>query len=224
MVSLGGFSLGTASQRGTRDDTDSSAFYHLHWYIYPVIYWLELLTDFACTESASIDVAYLTEFDPLWNDDVKSTILNPEAILFGTNIAQGACIADCIASSSGASLDSMFWCSGCQGSLYPFTGNISGQNGGVQASILLVGRMIAKLHRELLAWGYTGEEGMCDKYPMPIIKKTQYRYQMVFPLAEVNNCKRIGQSEVFWQAGKEFPIKGEDFAYLIWRKRDCCLF
>ena len=35
--------------------------------------------------------------------------------------------------------------------------------------------------------------------------------------------QRIGQTEVLWQSGKEFPIKGEDFAYLLWRKRDCCL-
>ncbi|XEO10470.1 TraU family protein [Orientia tsutsugamushi] len=26
-----------------------------------------------------------------------------------------------------------------------------------------------------------------------------------------------------WQAGREFPVNGEDFGYLIWRKRDCCL-
>ena len=224
MVALGGFSMGTASAKGSRDDSDGSAFYHVHWYIYPVLYWLELLTDFACMESASVDVAYLTEFDPLWNDDVKSAILNPESILFGSQLAQGACVADCAASSSSLSLDSMFWCSGCQGSLYPFTGNISGQNGGVGASTLLVGRIIAKLHRQLLCWGYVGSEAMCGKYPMPIIKKTQYRYQMVFPLPEVQNCKRIGQTEILWQAGKEFPVKGEDFSYLIWRKRDCCLF
>nr|WP_284525173.1 TraU family protein [Orientia tsutsugamushi] len=22
---------------------------------------------------------------------------------------------------------------------------------------------------------------------------------------------------------REFPVNGEDFGYLIWRKRDCCL-
>ena len=223
MVSLGGTKLGTSPIRGMRDDKDGQAFYHVHWYIYPAIYWLELLMDFACLEAATVDVAYLTEFDPLWNDDVKTTILNPEAILFGNNIAQGACIGDCMAATVGLSLDPLFWCSGCQGSMYPYTGNVSGANGGVQASSLLVGRMIAKLHREFLAWGYIGNAGLCGKYPMPIIRKSQYRYQMTYPIPEVLNCKRIGQSEVLWQAGKEFPIKGEDFAYLVWRKRDCCL-
>lgn len=223
MVSLGGVPLGTAPARGNKDDKEGNAFYQVHWYIYPAIYWLELLMDFACLEAASVDVAYLTEFDPLWNDDVKSTILNPEAILFGNPIAQGACIADCLAATVGLSLDPMFWCSGCQGSLYPYTGNVTGVNGSVQASALLVGRMIAKLHREFLAWGYIGNVGLCGKYPMPIIRKSQYRYQMTYPLPEILTCKRIGQSEVLWQAGREFPIKGEDFAYMVWRKRDCCL-
>ncbi|WP_422822808.1 TraU family protein [Vibrio fluvialis] len=27
-----------------------------------------------------------------------------------------------------------------------------------------------------------------------------------------------------WGAGREFPYKGEDFTYLIWRKRTCCAF
>ncbi|NDE19534.1 MAG: conjugative transfer protein, partial [Alphaproteobacteria bacterium] len=26
-----------------------------------------------------------------------------------------------------------------------------------------------------------------------------------------------------WQAGREFPVWGEDFSFLIWRKRDCCV-
>lgn len=43
----------------------------VHWYIYPVIHWLEMLMDFACLEMLQVDVAYLTEFDPLWADDAK---------------------------------------------------------------------------------------------------------------------------------------------------------
>ena len=59
---------------------------------------------------------------------------------------------------------------------------------------------------------------------MPIIRKSMYRYQMTYPIPELFSCKRIGQTEALWQAGREFPYKGEDFGYLVWRKRDCCLF
>jgi conjugal transfer pilus assembly protein TraU len=223
MVSLGGISLGDSFQKGFRDEKDGSAFSHVHWYIYPVLYWLELLLDFACLEASTVDVAFLTEFDPLWGDDAKTSILNPEAFLFGNPIAQGACLADCAASSVGLSSNPLFWCAGCQGGVYPMTGTVSHHMSGLNHSLLLLNRMIFKLHRQLLLWGYMGEAGLCGKYPMPLIKKSQYRYQMTFPVAETSSCKRLGQTEVTWQSGREFPVKGEDFGYLIWRKRDCCL-
>lgn len=223
MVSLG-IDLGTNSQKGMKDDIEGSSFYHVHWYIYPVIYWLELLLDFVCLEMNAVDVAYLTEFDPLWGDDAKSAILNPESLLFGNITAQSVCIADCMSTSAGSlSNDAMFWCGGCQGSLYPFTGTTSAHNGSVGTSVLIVAKFMAKLHRQLMLWGYMGKEGLCGKYPMPIIKKSQYRLQMTYPMPEVHSCKKIGETEIFWQAGREFPVRGEDFGYLIWRKRDCCL-
>lgn len=185
MVGMGGISFGGNSVgygiHGSRGESRAQqSFYQVHWYVYPVIYWLELLVDFLCLERQSFDVAYLTEFDPLWNADELSFILNPEAILFGNPIAQAACAADCAAATAGFPLDTLFWCNGCQGSLYPFTGNNAAHNGGVQASLLMTGRMMAKLHRELLLWGTSGTTNaeICDKYPLPVIKKSQYKTQM----------------------------------------------
>ncbi|HJD59648.1 MAG TPA: TraU family protein, partial [Rickettsia endosymbiont of Omalisus fontisbellaquei] len=223
MVSLGGISFGDSQHKGIKDDKDGEAFFHVHWYTYPVIYWLEILLDFACLEKGAVDVAYLTEFDPLWGDDAKSSILNPEGMLFGNIAAQSACVGECLTASLELSNDKLFWCSGCQGGLYPFTGTTPYHNSGVGTSLLITAKFMAKLHRELLLWGYIGKEGLCGKYPMPIMKKSQYRLQMTYPIPETVNCKRIGQTEVFWYSGKEFPVRGEDFGYLIWRKRDCCL-
>ena len=229
LVNMGGISVANTGTRGRGDieeDPDTvtkKSFYQVHWYTYPVIYWLELLMDFICLENMSIDLAYVTELDPLWNDDEKNSILNPEALLFGNVIAQAACAADCIAASASLPLDPLFWCGGCQGSLYPFTGTIDHHTGGVQASLLVVQKMIARLHREGLLWGYMGEAGLCGKYFMPFIRKSQYRTQMTYPVANTQNCHPLGHTEIFWGAGKEFPYKGSDFGYLIWRKRDCCM-
>lgn len=234
MVSMGGLQLGRSlvnhgvhGSSGERKTQHS--FYQVHWYLYPVIYWLELLTDFLCLEKASFDVGYITELDPLWNADELSFILNPEAILFGNPIAQAACAADCAATSAGFPQDMLFWCGGCQGSLYPFTGNNAAHNGGVQASLLMTQRIMAKLHRELLLWGTSGTSNhqICQKYPLPIIKKTQYKTQMTYPRPTTRGpmaCNPLGRTEVIWGSGREFPYKGEDFGYLIWRKRNCCLF
>ncbi len=204
-------------------DGASNSYYNVHWYAYPLLYILEVFTDFICLESGSIDVAYMTEIDPFWNDDVKSQILNPEAILFGNPLTQAVCAADCMASSFEYPLDILFWCNGCQGSIYPFTGTVNYHTGGVQASLLVAGRFMAKLHREGLLKGYIGVDGLCDKYPMPIIKKSQYRTQMTYPIPQTTACQPFGATSVFWQGGKEYPYGGEDFGYLIWRKRDCCL-
>lgn len=141
-----------------------------------------------------------------------------------SKVAYSACIADCVQASIGLSYDHMYWCAGCQGCLYPFTGTTAHHNGGVGTSQLIVSKFIARQHRGLMLWGYIGKEGLCGKYPMPIIKKSQYRLQMTYPIAETRSCRRIGESEITWQAGREFPVKGEDFGYLIWRKRDCCMF
>ena len=179
--------------------------------------------DFVCLEKQSIDLVYMTELDPFWNDDEKSIFINPEALIFGNPLAQMACIADCAAASVHLPLDPLFWCSGCQGSLYPFTGTVADHTGAVQASLLLTGRMMAKLHRETLLWGYMGELGLCGKYVMPIIRKNQYRTQMTYPIPQTDTCQPLGKTEVFWQGGREYPFKGSDFGYLIWRMRDCCL-
>ena len=45
----------------------------------------------------SFDLAYLTEVDPLWNDDELTLILNPDAVLFANPVAIAACAADCVA-------------------------------------------------------------------------------------------------------------------------------
>jgi conjugal transfer pilus assembly protein TraU len=230
MVNMGGIKLMDKGVKG-RGGVDNAhqgrmrnSFYQVHWYIYPVIYWLELLVDFVCLEKSAFDIGYITELDPFWNDDETAFIINPEAVLFGNPMAQAACAADCLAASGGFAQDALFWCGGCQGSLYPFTGTITAHVGGVQGSLLAVQRMIAKLHREGFLWGTMGQEAWCDKYPMPILKKTQYKTQMTYPIASTQRgCHPLGRSEVLWSSSKEFPHQGEDFGYLIWRKRSCCL-
>lgn len=229
LVNMGGVCVAKTGSRSrgdieeNQDDGNKRSFYHVHWYTYPLVYWLELLIDFVCLESMSIDLAYVTELDPLWNDDEKNAIINPEAMLFGNVIAQAACAGDCLAATAHLPLDPLFWCNGCQGSLYPFSGTVDHHIGGVQASLLITGRMIAKLHREGLLWGYMGEAGLCGKYFMPFIRKSQYRTQMTYPKPQTNQCYPLGHTEITWGAGREFPYKGSDFGYLIWRKRDCCL-
>jgi conjugal transfer pilus assembly protein TraU len=228
LIGLGGIAVGkeTIKNRGSIGvcgEATQESFYHLHWYTYPLFSLLSLFTDFVCVEKGDLDMAYMSELDPLWNDDQWAILVNSEAGFFANPIAQLSCVADCAASSFGQPLDELFWCAGCEGSLYPFTGSVAHHVGGVQASSLLVQRVIAKLHRILVLKGYEKNE-FCEAHRMPIIKKSLYKTQMIYPIPQTSGaCHPLGKSDVLWGSGKSFPFKGEDFVYLIWTKKQCCL-
>jgi conjugal transfer pilus assembly protein TraU len=219
-----GYSSGT-THRSTPGAGQSTAQYHVHWYIYPVMYWLELLTDFLCLEQASFDIGYVTELDPLWRDDELAAIIQPESIVFANPLALAACTADCVASSTYLPIQQIFWCAGCRGSMYPMTGNLQGTQGEIDGSLLAVEKFTYKMHRQGLAWGTRGQAAVCGKYPAPIIDKLQYRYQLTNPIPNVVGpftCPFAGATHSTYEMGKTVPVVGEDHGYLVWRKRNCC--
>lgn len=233
MVNLGGMQLPMGNSFGvgeteTANSDHNNSFYYVHWYKYPLLYLLNIIIDGLCLEQGDIDIAYLTELDPTWNDDEWTFLLNPEAILFGNPIAQAACGIDAIASSANLPNDKLFWCAGAQGEMYPLNGHVQEHVGGVQASLLLAERMAYKLHREFLVSDSVGEDSpaICYTRRLPILPKSRYRYQMVNPVATTGaeGCRPFGATTTTWEAAHEIPFKGEDFGYLLWRKRNCCAF
>lgn len=237
MVNLGGIALGNDAKkissyaRGYDKRATHSSFYHVHYYVYPLIYWLELITDFMCLEQSTFDVAYMSEFDITWNDSKLQSLLNPEAILFGNPLAQAACGLDCASATASTAIDSMFWCAGCHGNMYPFSGANADHIGGVQNSSLLTTRIIAKMHRIGLAQETSTTDAsingaICKKSRALKIKKSQYKLQMINPKSSSDGigCWPLGLSDMAYSAFKEYPYDGQDWGYLIWRKKNCCLF
>jgi conjugal transfer pilus assembly protein TraU len=233
LVSLGGVSLNPglpapeAAQWARTTGPATGAFYQAHWYANPMLYWLEVLLDFGCLESGGFDLAYLTEVDPLWKDDELTTILNPDAILFANPIALAACAVDCVAATVGFGIPELFWCAGCQGGIYPLDGYIAAHIGGVQTSMLITQRLAAKMHRQLVTWRYHGAQALCGPVLDPIMDKRAYKTQMTYPIPNTAKldgrcCQPFGRTTILWGAGKEYPVQGEDFAYLLFRKRNCC--
>ena len=233
LASLGGIDLdpGFDAPEAGRDDPEDGAppasFYQAHWYVNPILYWLEVLLDNACLEKSPFDIAYLTELDPLWIDDELTYIINPDVSLFANLPAQAACAADCVQASAGFARPELFWCGGCQGTAYPLNGHVQHHIGGVQASSLLMQRLTAKMHRQGLIWSASGGDGLCGYYPRLQMDKSNYKYQMLFPVPQTQKiagrcCQPYGRTTTIWGAGKEFPYKGEDFSYMVFRKRNCC--
>lgn len=208
-------------------DETKHSFWQAHWYVDPILYWLEAMAEHPCLETGNFDLSYMTEIDPLWNNDELTALLNPETYLFGNPIAQLACVGDCIMATATFGSNLLFWCAGCNGSIYPLNGRVAAHVSEVQASSLVAQRFTAKMHRQMLTWGTSGEQGLCGVYPQPVMRKDQYKYSMLYPVsqsASLNKCcQPFGRTTAIWGAGRSFPIKGEDFSYELFRKKNCCL-
>lgn len=237
MTNLGGLMVGPSESKKVSsysrryDNRSHHSFYHLHYYIYPLIYWLELITDFICLEQTTFDVAYMSELDVTWNDEKLQSVFNPEAALFGSLPAQAACMFDCVKANFDVASDKLFWCAGCYGNMYPFSGANADHVGGVQNSSLLSTRILAKMHRIGFAQETSTTDGsingkLCRKSLSPLIKKSQYKLQMTYPKSTNGNlgCWPLGLSDLLYSSFKEFPNEGQDWGYLVWRKRNCCAF
>ena len=229
LVGLGGVDMGSSinPKKGgfTKNYVNGTnqSFYHVHWYMYPVLGLLDLFPTTLCLDKENFDIGYITELDPFWGNELWSMVMHPEAALFGSQPAQLACGADCISSSIRFPTNLLFWCGGCQGSLYPFTGHVGTHVSSVQASFLLVQRIIAKLHRQGLLKGF-GESEFCEASYYPFIKKTIYKTQLTYPTAQtIGDCQVLGGTEIFWGRGVSMPHKADNFNYMIWKKQHCCI-
>lgn len=212
------------AQKGNVEDGTSEAFYHAHWMLFPLLAMVEALTSTLCVGGnlTSLDYAYMTELDPLWQDDELSFFINPEAALFASLPAQAVCIADCISTTVGFPLDPLFWCAGCNGAVYPLAGKTREHLGGVQTSLLMTQRLAFKLHRQLLAMDSSSTASMCFNRPMPILPKSQYKTQITYPIPAPYMSHPLGRTSSFWAAGQEFPVGGENWIHVIWNKNKCC--
>ncbi|HDF2344378.1 TPA: conjugal transfer pilus assembly protein TraU [Morganella morganii] len=226
MVNLGGFNLNigkmSGGTAGQSDKEAPGAFYHVHWYKYPLTYWLNIITSAGCLQAGDMDIGYLSELDPMWEDSSLSSVIAPEAFVFANPVAQGACAADAIASAFNKPLNALFWCAGSQGSMYPFTGYTSNEFSPQASSVLLSERMAFKLHRQGMIMNSTGQNtAVCYEYPSPVMPKDRYRYQMVNMYPDTAMCHPFGRSVMHWQVGHASPASRKNFGYLIWRKRNC---
>jgi conjugal transfer pilus assembly protein TraU len=113
--------------------------------------------------------------------------------------------------------------------MYPFSGANADHIGGAGNSSLLTTRILAKMHRIGLAAETSTSDGsingaICRKFRAPKIKKSQYKLQMVNPVTTSAGigCWPIGLSDMLYSSFKEYPYDGQDWGYLIWRKKNCC--
>ncbi len=232
MMALGGAELKMTNgrMRGTVGENEqdagegaSNAFWHYHYYAFPLLLMLEMVVANRCGDGyMSMDLLYLSEVDPTWNDSELGFFANPESAIFANPISLAACMVDAGAASVGKPLDELFWCAGAWGGLYPLTGFISSKSSIPSKTSLLATRSVAALHRRLLARQTVGDEALCSAPLFPTIPKTQYKMNMMYPVAEREDSHEIGEPALMWGEWRNIPSQ-EDATYMLWRYNDCCM-
>ena len=240
MMDMGVNNTMSDSRRNTGDE--NAVFRQVHFYINPLLGLMGAVLDARCLSPSGFDLPYVSELDPTWYDEELGRTIQPDVYLFNNIVSQLACAADCIAATAGLGDISqlLFWCGGCNGTLYPLDGWNGSTNGAVQDSELFVHRLLAKLHRLGSQFATAGPdpEVMCGAGKIQwTMDKREYKITMVFPVPQASNtgsngqgtsgpvlgcCEPFGRSTVLWGSGREIPFRGEDQSYGIFKKRDCC--
>lgn len=208
---------------GERDGGDMT-FMHYHYFAFPLFALLDLFVKQSCNPDGylDMDMMYMSELDPTWNNDAMAFFTNPEAAAVANPIATTACAADAVAATAGRPIKEMFWCAGSWGTLYPLSGNHGGNTGVTGDTSLLTARVLAALHRRGLAWKTVGKGSMCEGKISPTLPKQQYKFTTVYPRPETKSAHVMGESVMTWGLSRRIPAVGEDLVYMIWRWNDCC--
>ncbi|AXC64198.1 hypothetical protein DQL45_22865 (plasmid) [Cereibacter sphaeroides 2.4.1] len=120
---LGLFSIGKSSVTSSDGDQTGSK-WQAHYYYYPLISWLGTVVDGLCLETTAFDIAYISEFDPLWQDSRAQHDPEPgSGPLRQSHRAGRLCGRLRALLGRGLPMDSLFWCNGCQGGMYPMQGD-----------------------------------------------------------------------------------------------------
>jgi conjugal transfer pilus assembly protein TraU len=237
---------------GTSGTTSDDSFYNYHYFAYPLYSILDLLVAPECDSDGyfDMDLMYMSELDPTWNEDELAMLTNPEVAVAANPLMQASCVAECATATFNRPVDTMWWCAGCWGGLYPFSGNEPAGDNPPRVTSLLATRAVAALHRRGLARKTVGDDALCGGQIYPMIPKSQYKMSMLFPIPEANNavtiptsstsagtgnadidsyqwdqkcCHYIGVPTMLWGEWRNVPATGEDFVYMLWRWIDCCV-
>ena len=213
----------TGSDGGTSESSQSTRM-QIHWYKYPLFSFFSAFNDLGCRSSGGFALAYATEIDPTWQNDLWAGLYSPEAGLFANLPANTACIADAIAANVAYPIDALFWCAGSWGNVYPFSGNSNESQTPFQVDNLELAKFIARLAREGLAWQTIGPSTICGAHVNPIWIKSQYRVDEVYPVVTRGSPLVVGALPFKQVPGllTNTPVN-TSMVDLIWQGRECCV-
>lgn len=203
---------------------DYASLRQVHWIEYPVFSMLEMMKDSICLHSGStMDIAYVTEFDSLWQNDQWSAIIAPEGALFANYAANAACVIDQVSSTfNRCPMDSMPWCVG-SGYSYPWSGTQNTKTDHTEGAVKVLQKFLMRQTRFGLLRRTVGSDASCSPVMSPVMARSQYRIDLIHP-----NPARSGKPIVLGTDGHVWGTLGavpfdEGAVFLIWQGMQCCL-
>lgn len=102
--------LNIGSHGNAEADLGDQVFMHYHYYAFPLLIMMDLFVGRQCNAGGymDLDLMYLSEVDPTWNNDELAFFTNPEAALVANPLAALACIPDAISASAGRPIKELF--------------------------------------------------------------------------------------------------------------------
>jgi conjugal transfer pilus assembly protein TraU len=190
--SLGLVSRFAIGNQDARDDEtnvpENDSDYQFHFAAFPIMRILNTFRLGTCNGDgfASFDYLWLSETLPFWTSDPELiTTLTPEAAILSNPLGWAAIIYDCVQSSIDQPVDKIFFSSGCQGSLYPLSGETS--NSSKEASMSLIANRAFYFVSRIGQLKQTfGNDAVCKPIKQPLWKRTGYRIQKMWPMPELD--------------------------------------
>jgi conjugal transfer pilus assembly protein TraU len=198
----------------------------VHFMKFAVFAILEIFADLGCAKASPtvFDIAYMTEYDNIWQNDEWAAYLAPESTLVANPIAEMACSADAIATAISYPLDFMFWCAGAA-HIYPLSGNDQDTMSNAGGNIKLLARFLARQHRVGFLWTQIGASAECSAHYAPFMMKSQYRIDPTYPYsANTGRPITLGRHWMFWGAfPANPPPTHESQNFMLWVGNQCCV-
>ncbi|KWT86104.1 MULTISPECIES: TraU family protein [unclassified Variovorax] len=195
---------------------------NVHFITYPVLDMIDQELLAYCKNPSGVDVTYMTEVDPMWQDDTWSGIFTPEASIFTGLTAHAACAVDAAASTLGHTIDALFWCAGAWGNLYPLSGNTSHAGQDFAENNLIAAKFIARFSRLGLLFTTIGPSAICASHPNPMVVKGQYRFNQVGPINRTGRAVVFGDMAEFQYPPTSNAPTQEHTINMIWQGKQCC--
>lgn len=207
---LAGLDLGSSifkslsSEENTQGGVESgtSQRRQIHDYKYPLFSQIKKIFDSKCKSYggtvSEIMMGYISEVNPMHQSDTLAAVISPEAGLTDNFILNmGAGLVDGIASTFYCPIDPLFFMGGTWGNISLPSGNASIENSNASSNGQVLAKYLYQQHRLLLKLTTIGPLAMCHAMPIPVITKSQYRFQEIHPIYTYGTI-RLGKSETLW--------------------------